>query len=108
MIMERVIVHKPDLYFFWSKAVGASGDGRVTKSQWADGMRTVLNLDLPWIMLAPSLVEFEGDGRIAYAKFLDRYTIAVREVRCVHYHHRRTRPCCCTQHAVAAACRGVI
>lgn len=80
MIMERVIVHKPDLYFFWSKAVGATGDGRVTKAQWADGMRTVLNLDLPWIMLAPSLVEFEGDGRIVYAKFLDRYTIAVREV----------------------------
>jgi diadenosine tetraphosphatase ApaH/serine/threonine PP2A family protein phosphatase/Ca2+-binding EF-hand superfamily protein len=78
MIMERVIIHKPDLYFFWSKAGGA--DGKINKSQWADGMRTVLNLDLPWIMLAPSLVEADAEGRISYARFLDRYTIAVREL----------------------------
>jgi protein phosphatase len=80
MIMERVIIHKPDLYVHWAKVCGANGDGRITKAQWAEGMRVVLNLELPWIMLAPSLVESDPDGKISYPKFLDRYTIAVREL----------------------------
>ena len=100
MLVERICLHKDSLYFFWSTtdrgqaagrapaasattspgaSVPAAPTGLITKIQWADGMRQVLNLDLPWLALAPLLVEVESDGRISYARFLDRYHIAMRE-----------------------------
>ena len=80
LIIERVCMRKPDLYFFFSTADKAGGrDGRISQSTWADGMRTVLNLDLPWVSLCASLCDFEADGRINYTRFLDRYRIAMRQ-----------------------------
>jgi hypothetical protein len=80
MIVERIVLHKSDLYFFWSHADKAgANDGCITKVQWAEGMRTVMNVELPWITLANTLVDFEYDGRINYTRFLDRYRIAMRE-----------------------------
>lgn len=81
MLMERIILRKSDLYFFYSSADRGpmgSKDGCVSKAIWADGMRTVMNLDLPWSSLCNMLAESEPDGRINYSKFLDRYRIAVR------------------------------
>jgi len=80
MLMERICLRKPDLYFFFSAADRTGNkDGHVTKVIWADGMRTVLDLELPWISLCPMLAEIEPDGRINYTKFLDRYRIAMRD-----------------------------
>lgn len=80
MLVERIVMNKPDLYFFWSHLDNAGArDGCVSKMEWADGMRTVLNLDLPWLTLLPSLVDAQADGRINYTVFLDRYRIAMRE-----------------------------
>lgn len=42
-------------------------------------MRTVLNLELPWLSILQQLVDVEDDGRINYTKFLERYRIAMRD-----------------------------
>ena len=73
-------MQKPDLYFFYSAADRAgSQDGCITKQVWADGMRTVLDIDIPFINLCGSLCDFESDGRINFTRFLDRYHIAMRD-----------------------------
>jgi hypothetical protein len=80
MLVERIVMHKPDLYFFWCHVDSAEAkDGCISKIEWADGMRTVLSLDLPWLTLLPQLVDVASDGRINYTRFLDRYRIAMRE-----------------------------
>ena len=80
MLVERIVMNKPDLYFFWSHLDNSGAkDGCVSKMEWADGMRTVLNLDLPWLTLLPSIVDAQADGRINYTMFLDRYRIAMRD-----------------------------
>jgi len=82
MIMERIILRKSDLYFFYSDRahheVSREFDGTVSKCTWAEGLKTVLALDLPWLGLAPTLASIEPNGRINYSKFLDRYSIAMR------------------------------
>jgi hypothetical protein len=45
---------------------------QISKVLWAEGMRLVLELDLPWISLSDELADFEPDGRINFSKFLDR------------------------------------
>jgi hypothetical protein len=45
---------------------------RAWQVQWAEGMRTILGLDLPWLSLAASLAEADDKGRINYSHFLDR------------------------------------
>jgi Ca2+-binding EF-hand superfamily protein len=80
ILLERICMHKPDLYFFYSAADrGGSQDGCITKQVWADGMRTVLDIDIPFINLCSSLCDIESDGRINFTKFLDRYHIAMRD-----------------------------
>ena len=102
MLMERICLHKDSLYFYWSSidrgstnaaaaaAAGTKGNthaaaagvghlaASISKLQWAEGMRQVLNLDLPWLALIPMLVDIEPDGSIVYPRFLDRYHIAMR------------------------------
>lgn len=80
MIMERVVLKKSDLYFYWSKVDKlANCNGKLTKSQWAEGMRNVLGFELPWLNLAATLCDIDIEGKLSYAKFLDRYRIAMRE-----------------------------
>jgi hypothetical protein len=118
MVVERVVLSKPDLYFYWANLdrtgvqdgtitkVGAAGWHVVTygltmtsrrraspvvprshppptpppppawQVQWAEGMRTILGLDLPWLSLAASLAEADDKGRINYSHFLDRCVCA--------------------------------
>jgi len=119
MVVERVVLSKPDLYFFWAN-LDRTGvqDGTITKVsgvceisvvrrpstrgaalarqraqevgvacaclrcasahippaqvQWAEGMRTILGLELPWLSLAPTLAEIDDNGRVNYSHFLDR------------------------------------
>lgn len=46
--------------------------GTVTRVEWADGMRTVLALKLPWLHLFPQLTTQTADGSVNYSRFLDR------------------------------------
>jgi Ca2+-binding EF-hand superfamily protein len=86
MIVERIVLRKPDLHFFYAaeeakagKSSSGSGSGTITKATWAEGLRQVLGLDLPWLSLQPMLVALEaGSGRVNYSRFLDRYSIAMR------------------------------
>lgn len=78
MLIERICLNKHDLLYFWSN-LDTKHTGRITKLQWAEGMRTVLApLDIPWLSLSRELVEFEEDGTISYLKFLNRYHIEMR------------------------------
>jgi Ca2+-binding EF-hand superfamily protein/diadenosine tetraphosphatase ApaH/serine/threonine PP2A family protein phosphatase len=80
ILLERICMHKPDLYFFYSAADrGGTQDGCITKQVWADGMRTVLDIDIPFINLCSTLCDIESDGRINFTRFLDRYHIAMRD-----------------------------
>ena len=46
--------------------------------EWAEVMRSVLQLDLPFLGYQPKLAELTRDGRINYTQFLDRYRIKMR------------------------------
>ena len=67
---------------------GAGGDerpkpkwapGTVSRLQWAQGLTTVLNLGLPFLHFQPRLAMLDGDGRINYTRFLERYKIEMKE-----------------------------
>ena len=81
MLVERICLHKSELYFFWTRMDDVSRrDGTITLQQWADGMRTVLNLDLPWAAMGPVLQLDEGQGGgINYSRFLERFRIEMRD-----------------------------
>ena len=70
MSVERIVLRKPDLHFFYAAeeakaGKSSSGSGTITKATWAEGLRQVLGLDLPWLSLQPMLVALEaGSGRV--------------------------------------------
>jgi len=73
MVVQHVVNKKPELYWFLTHA-DTKHVGTVSKLEWADAMRTVLGLDLPWLRLSTKLAHIhEGTGRINYGRFLDRY-----------------------------------
>ena len=106
MIIERVCDKKSDLYWYFTQH-DENATGLCTRLQWADAMKTVLNLDLPFLHLQTKLCNMEsqhsssssssssssndsgqksgsigdssGSGMINYAKFLERYRIQMRE-----------------------------
>jgi hypothetical protein len=50
--------------------------GLIAPDDWASGLRTVLQLDLPFLALRPRLTEADPvTGLISYPKFLDRYRV---------------------------------
>lgn len=58
MIIERLCLHKADLYWFFCNA-DDEHSGRCTKVEWGEAMRLVLELDLPWLSLCDELVDYE-------------------------------------------------
>ena len=44
------------------------GKGKVSKLEWAEGLRAVLDVDIPFLSYAGRLVEEEADSSINYAK----------------------------------------
>ena len=81
MIIVSLLDNKPSLYWYYTQ-VDKEKRGTVSVEEWATGLQTVLELDLPFASLAGRLADLEdgaeGDGpRIAYAKFLDRYRVEV-------------------------------
>jgi protein phosphatase len=77
MIVERICDHKPDLYYYFT-TIDAAKTGTVSKVQWANALKTVLSLDIPFLSYAHRLVEAEADGNINYAKFIERFRIEMR------------------------------
>jgi protein phosphatase len=80
MLGERICLRKTDLYYYFSavdRSPSGMRDGRLSKREWSDGMRAVLDIDLPWLSLCSHLATVEADGRINYTTFLDRYSIAM-------------------------------
>ena len=49
--------------------------GKIGVVEWANGMRSVIGLDLDWIALAYLLVGEDPAGRVAYIPFLERHRI---------------------------------
>ena len=74
MIIERMCLKKADLFWYFAN-VDDSHIGRISRLQWAEGMRLVLELDLPWLAYCDDLADSEADGLINYSKFLERYRI---------------------------------
>ena len=78
MIIERVCDKKADLYWYFTQHDDMA-TGECSRLEWSEALKTVLNLDLPFLHLQPNLVNQTESGRINYAKFLERYRIQMRE-----------------------------
>lgn len=81
MIIERVCDKKADLYWYFTQH-DDKATGECSRLQWSEAMKTVLNLDLPFLHLQQKLCTLtgrNGNNTINYAKFLERYRIQMRE-----------------------------
>jgi protein phosphatase len=73
MIIERVCDKKTDLYWYFTKQ-DKEHKGTCTRSEWAETMRTVLNLELPYLSLQHLICNADAEtGDINYTDFLERY-----------------------------------
>ena len=73
MIIERVCDKKTDLYWYFTRQ-DKEHNGLCTRSEWAHTMRTVLNLELPYLSLQHLICDAdEVNGNINYSDFLERY-----------------------------------
>lgn len=72
ILRELICEAKMELQWYFEQAAGPSA-GLVTRLQWANGMRTVLQLpQIPWLTVLPDLVTVEKNGLIDYKRFLNR------------------------------------
>ncbi|KAG7396038.1 serine threonine-protein phosphatase [Phytophthora boehmeriae] len=76
MIAERICDHKPSLYWYFTQH-DDEHNGTVSRLIWAEALRSVLQLDLPFLTYQPKLAALVDDtsGRINYSQFLARYRI---------------------------------
>ncbi|KAH9142964.1 hypothetical protein AeRB84_012998 [Aphanomyces euteiches] len=74
MIAERICEHKADLFRYFTQ-VDQQRNGRVPRLVWADTLKNVLKLDLPFLLYQTKLADAEADKSINYSKFLSRYRI---------------------------------
>lgn len=76
MIIERIIDKKADLYWYFTQ-VDSKRTGKISRLEWANALKSVLNLDLPYISYAPKLVDVGEDKMIDYSAFLNRFKIEI-------------------------------
>ncbi|CAI5730898.1 unnamed protein product [Hyaloperonospora brassicae] len=76
MIAERICDHKASLYWYFTQH-DEEHKGTVPRLVWAEALRSVLQIDLPFLTYQSKLAEVvDGDpGRINYSHFLARYRI---------------------------------
>ncbi|CAM9129165.1 unnamed protein product [Discosporangium mesarthrocarpum] len=84
MIIERLIDSKPSLYWHYTRE-DKKKTGRISKVQWANGLKLVLQLDVPFLSYVERLVDVEDDGTINYTKFLERYMVQVNGLNAAHW-----------------------
>lgn len=73
-LVDLICGAKPDLYWYFTH-LDRMHSGCVSRVEWADALKTVLHLDLPFMRLVNDLATVEPDGTINYARFLERYKI---------------------------------
>lgn len=66
MIVERIIDKKADLYWYFTQ-VDVKRTGKISRLEWANALKSVLNLDLPFISYAPKLVDMDDKKMIDYS-----------------------------------------
>ncbi|KAG5179686.1 serine/threonine protein phosphatase [Tribonema minus] len=76
MIIERLLDHKPSLYWHFTRQ-DKDKRGVVTRLQWANGLKLVLQLDVPFLSYVDRLADVDEDGNINYTNFLERYRVQV-------------------------------
>ncbi|XP_010211282.1 PREDICTED: serine/threonine-protein phosphatase with EF-hands 2 [Tinamus guttatus] len=69
-LREKLFAHTSALSSAF-KAYDKDGTGRITLSNWATAVESVLRLGLPWRMLRPQLVRSAADGALEYQSWLD-------------------------------------
>ncbi|NWS39736.1 PPE2 phosphatase, partial [Probosciger aterrimus] len=69
-LREKLFAHTSALISAF-KAYDADNTGRITLSNWATAVESVLHLGLPWRMLRPQLVRSTADGMLEYKSWLD-------------------------------------
>uniref|UniRef100_H3GLM9 Serine/threonine-protein phosphatase n=1 Tax=Phytophthora ramorum TaxID=164328 RepID=H3GLM9_PHYRM len=76
MIAERICDHKASLFWYFTQH-DDEHNGTVSRLIWAEALRSVLQLDLPFLTYQPKLAALvdETSGRINYSQFLSRYRI---------------------------------
>ncbi|CCW70272.1 unnamed protein product [Phytomonas sp. Hart1] len=71
-LRERIYQRRHRLMAYFSK-LDRTNKGSVWIIEWAETMRNVLNLDLPWYFLRGYLVSLDKDARTQYSPFLKDY-----------------------------------
>lgn len=75
MIAERICDNKASLFWYFTQH-DQEHNGTVPRLVWADALRSVLQLDLPFLTYQPRLANMNEDtGTINYSRFLARYRI---------------------------------
>ncbi|OQR99790.1 serine/threonine-protein phosphatase, partial [Achlya hypogyna] len=75
MIAERICDHKPELFLYFTQHDAPTTPGTVSRIVWAEALKSVLALDLPFLLYQAKLADTDAEGRINYSKFLSRYRI---------------------------------
>jgi len=75
-LIDLICASKHDLYWYFTH-LDSRHTGSVSRVEWADALKTVLKLDLPFMRLVGDLADVGENGRINYGHFLDRYKVDV-------------------------------
>ncbi|KAF1331731.1 Serine/threonine-protein phosphatase, partial [Globisporangium splendens] len=75
MIAERICDNKASLFWYFTQH-DQEHNGTVPRLVWAEALKSVLQLDLPFLTYQPRLANMNEDtGTINYSRFLARYRI---------------------------------
>ncbi|XP_010006835.1 PREDICTED: serine/threonine-protein phosphatase with EF-hands 2 [Chaetura pelagica] len=76
-LREKLFAHTSALISMF-KTYDKDNTGRITLSNWATAVESVLQLGLPWRMLRPQLVRSTADGALEYKGWLDDLALEQR------------------------------
>ena len=73
MIIEIICDRKADLYWYFTQH-DSDSSGFCSRSQWAETLKNVLGLDLPYLSLQHLICNLDtSNGMVNYSEFLERY-----------------------------------
>ncbi|NWV60020.1 PPE1 phosphatase, partial [Malurus elegans] len=64
-LREKIYAHRSELTSAFAQ-YDINGTGRISVNDWAEAMESVLQLELPWRMLRPQLVQMNPDGEVDF------------------------------------------
>ncbi|NXX13738.1 PPE1 phosphatase, partial [Podargus strigoides] len=64
-LREKIYAHRSELTSAFAQ-YDHNGTGRISVSDWAAAMESVLQLELPWRMLRPQLAQMNADGEVDF------------------------------------------